>query len=171
MKKISAIFFKISLKNRKKYLLRENYKKKKKQTSYRTVTSFSIYLPRSLFFICLFSLFVTNLSRASSFLMKDNLFPIKRNIDLSSSWFIKTYTCSRGLFSIVEEILTILRNVLWIEHPTKWNVENHIIKERKLFSFVQSIYPVNKKEFIEFWEQRPLNEMSSGRITESQYCG
>lgn len=103
--------------------------------------------------------------------MKDNLFPIKRNIDLSSSWFIKTYTCSRGLFSIVEEILAILRNVLWIEHPTKWNVENHIIKERKLFSFVQSIYPVNKKEFIEFWEQRPLNEMSSGRITESQYCG
>lgn len=115
--------------------------KKKKQTSYGTVTSFSIYLPRSLFFICLFSLFVTNLSRASSFLMKDNLFPIKRNIDLSSSWFIKTYTCSRGLFSIVEEILTILRNVLWIEHPTKWNVENHIIKERKLFSFVQLSRP------------------------------
>lgn len=135
MKKISAIFFKISLKNRKKYLLRENYKKKKKQTSYGTVTSFSIYLPRSLFFIC------TNLSRASSFLMKDNLFPIKRNIDLSSSWFIKTYTCSRGLFSIVEETLTILRNVLWIKHPTKWNVENHIIKERKLFSFVQLSRP------------------------------
>lgn len=109
--------------------------KKKKQTNYGTVTSFSIYLPRTLFFIC------TNLSRASSFLMKDNLFPFKRNIDLSSSWFIKTYTCSRGLFSIVKEILTILRNVLWIEHPTKWNVENHIIKERKLFSFVQLSRP------------------------------
>lgn len=52
MKKIWAIFFKISLKNRKKYLLRENYKKKKNKQVMGQSQVFQ--------FICLalFSLFV-----------------------------------------------------------------------------------------------------------------